>query len=274
MSSNLLELLKSFTDFCLTLYYRRFLILEMAKRDIAQNQIGSYLGFIWTFINPLVLIVIFWFVFSVGFKTPLASGFPFVVWLTTGLIVWNAFAETLNGATAVIRSNPHLVKKVLFPLSILPVVKLVAALLVHLVFILFLIMLILFHRLPGSIYWLQAVYYLIAMSVLVLGLGWLTSALSLFIRDIGQIVTVLLQFGFWSTPIFWDLKMMPASVRVWLKINPMYYVVQGYRDSFLHFIPFWERPYLTIYFWSVASVIFILGGVVFQRLKPSFADVL
>jgi lipopolysaccharide transport system permease protein/teichoic acid transport system permease protein len=246
----------------------------MAKRDIAQNQIGTFLGFFWTFINPLVLICILWLVFSVGFKTPTTRGLPFVVWLTAGLIIWNAFAETLNGATTVIRGNPHLVKKVLFPLSILPVVKLVAALMIHLVFILILVALILAYGLPASLYWFQAIYYLVAMLVFVLGLSWITSALFVFIRDVGQVIMVLLQFGFWFTPIFWNLEMMPAPIRLWLKLNPMYYLVQGYRDSFLYFVPFWHHPALTIYFWSVTAVIFILGAIIFQRLKPSFADVI
>ena len=271
---SILRLTKTFGDFLLTLFRRRFLILEMAKRDVAQNQVGSLLGFIWTFINPLVLIFILWIVFTKGFKTPTVTGVPFVVWLTTGLILWNAFAESLNGATAAVRANPHLVKKVLFPLSILPVVKLVAVLIVHLVFILILIMLILLNGLPGSIYWLQCIYYLGAMMVLVLGLGWLTSSLFVYIRDVGQVINVLLQFGFWFTPIFWNLDMMPAGIRIWLKLNPMFYLVQGYRESFLKFVPFWHHPFLTIYFWSITAVLFVLGAIVFQRLRPSFADVL
>ncbi len=268
------RLTKTFWDFLLTLFRRRFLILEMAKRDVAQNQVGSLLGFIWTFVNPLVLIFILWIVFTKGFKTPTVTGVPFVVWLTTGLILWNAFAESLNGATAAVRTNPHLVKKVLFPLSILPVVKLVAVLIVHLVFILILVTLILLNGLPGSIYWLQCVYYLGAMMVLVLGLGWLTSSLFIYIRDVGQVINVLLQFGFWFTPIFWNLDMMPAGVRIWLKLNPMFYLVQGYRESFLKFVPFWHHPLLTIYFWSITAVLLVLGAIVFQRLRPSFADVL
>jgi lipopolysaccharide transport system permease protein len=268
------KLTKSFWDFLLTLCRRRFLILEMAKRDVAQNQVGSLLGFIWTFINPLVLICILWIVFSKGFKTPTVTGVPFVVWLTSGLIIWNAFSESLNGATIAVRTNPHLVKKVLFPLSVLPVVKLVASLMVHLVFILILIVLILLHGLPSSIYWFQCIYYLVGLMVFSLGLGWLTSSLFVYIRDVGQVVTILLQFGFWSTPIFWSVDIMPESARIWLKLNPMFYLVQGYRESFLSFVPFWHHPVLTIYFWSVTAVIFVLGAIVFQRLRPSFADVL
>ena len=269
-------LIKSFSDFILTLYYRRFLIMEMARRDIAQNQIGSFLGFFWTFINPLVLICIFWLVFSVGFKTPSVIGIPFVVWLTTGLIIWNAFAETLNGATQAIKSNPHLVKKALFPLSILPVVRLVAAVIVHMVFLLILMALILVYRMPSSIYWLQALYYLAAMMVFVLGLSWITASLFVFVRDMAQVINVLLQFGFWSTPIFWNMDAMdfPAGIKSLLRLNPMYYVVQGYRDSFLNFVPFWRHSELTIYFWSVTAAAFILGALIFQRLRPSFADVL
>jgi lipopolysaccharide transport system permease protein len=268
------RLTRSFWDFLLTLYRRRFLILEMAKRDVAQNQVGSLLGFIWTFINPLVLICILWMVFSIGFKTPTVAGAPFVVWLTSGLIIWNAFSESLNGATLAVRNNPHLVKKVLFPLSVLPVVKLVASLMVHLVFLLILIALILLHGLPISVFWLQSIYYLGAMMIFALGLGWLTSSLFVYIRDVGQVVNVLLQFGFWATPIFWNQGILPERVRVLLKLNPMFYLVQGYRDSFLGFVPFWHHPALTLYFWSATAVIFIMGAIVFQRLRPSFADVL
>ncbi len=250
--------------------------MEMARRDIAQNQIGSFLGFFWTFINPLVLICIFWLVFSVGFKTPSVVGIPFVVWLTTGLIVWNAFAETLSGATPVITNNTHLVKKTLFPLSILPVVRLVAALMVHAVFLVILIILLLAYRMPFSIYWLQSLYYLAAMMVLVLGLSWITSSLFVFVRDMSQVIHVALQFGFWSTPIFWNMETMsfPETIKSLLRLNPMFYVVQGYRDSFLNFVPFWSHPGQTLYYWSVTIVIFILGAIIFQRLRPSFPDVL
>ncbi len=274
MALGIRALIKSFWEFLLTLYYRRFLIMEMAKRDLAQNQTGTFLGFFWTFINPLILICILWLVFSVGFKTPTTDRMPFVVWLTTGLIIWNAFAEILSGATTAVRNNPHLVKKVLFPLSILPVVKMTSALMVHLVFLLILIGLILGHGLPASIGWFQAAYYLCAMLVLALGLSWITSALFVFIRDVGQVIAVLLQFGFWATPIFWNLDMMPDRIRIFFKLNPMFYLVQGYRDSFLHFVPFWHHPILTLYFWSVTMALFVLGAIIFQRLKPGFADVI
>ena len=134
--------------------------------------------------------------------------------------------------------------------------------------------LILFQRMPVSFYYFQFFYYLLCMTILALGLGWAVSALNVFIRDIGQIVGVVMQVGFWATPIFWDINMMPPKVQMILKLNPMFYIVQGYRESFIYFVPFWRHPYLTLYFWAVALTVFVCGALIFKKLKPQFADVL
>jgi lipopolysaccharide transport system permease protein len=246
----------------------------MAKRDISSQHIGSLLGFFWTFVNPVITIFILWFVFSIGFKLSPRGHIPFVVWLTAAMAIWQTFAEIVNGSTGVILNNAHLVKKVVFPLSILPVVRLVAAFITHLVFLSVLIVLILLYDLPFSLYWLQAFYYFAAMSVLVLGLSWITSSINIFARDTGQIVNVILQLGFWSTPIFWDSAIMPEKVQLLIKLNPMLYIVQGYRDSFIYFVPFWQHWQMTLYYWGVTGSVFVLGALIFLRLRPHFADVL
>ncbi len=264
---------RSLVDFLHTLYFRRFLILEMAKRDVASNHVGSFLGFFWTFINPLILICILWVVFSVGFKVAPAQGVAFAVWLTAGMAIWTMFAEVLNGSTGVIVSHSYLVKKVVFPLSILPVVKLISAFATHLAFVLILIVFIIIEGLPFSLYWFQSLYYLGAMAVFVLGISWLTASLNVFIKDTAQIVTIVLQIGFWATPIFWDIGIMPENLQFLFRSNPMFYVVQGYRDSFLYSVPFWHRWELTLYFWGVTALVTVTGALVFQRLRPHFADV-
>lgn len=246
----------------------------MAKRDIATAHIGSMLGFFWTFVNPVISLFIMWLVFSIGFKSAPKGDVPFVVWLTAGMSIWNTFSEVINSSTGVIISNTHLVKKVVFPLSILPVVKLVASFITHIVFICVLLVLILLYKMPFSIYWLQAFYYFAAMCVLALGLSWITSSVNIFARDTAQIVNVFLQIGFWATPIFWDISIMPQTVQTALKLNPMFYIVQGYRESFFYAVPFWHHPAMTLYFWGVTFCIFALGSLVFLRLRPHFADVL
>jgi lipopolysaccharide transport system permease protein/teichoic acid transport system permease protein len=274
MRSRLSALCRGFLEFLLILYRRRFLIVEMAKRDIAANHVGSLLGFFWTFINPLVMILILWLVFSIGFKAAPKGNVPFVIWLTAGMAIWNTFVEAISGSTTVILSNAHLVKKVVFPLSILPVVKLVGSFITHFVFMLLLVVLILVNGLPFSFYWFQALYYFGAMTVLALGLGWITSSINVFARDTAQIVSVVLQFGFWATPIFWDIDIMPRSFRFLLKLNPMFYIVQGYRETFIYFVPFWQHGTMTLYYWGVTLVVLAAGAAIFLRLRPHFADVL
>lgn len=274
MTRRIKFLLQGFGNFLLTLYQRRFLILEMAKRDIATQHVGSMLGFFWTFVNPLIMIFILWLVFSVGFKAAPKGNIPFVVWLTAGMAMWNTFSEIINGSTGVIINNSHLVKKVVFPLSILPVVKLVGSFITHAVFLVMLLGLILLYKMPFSIYWLQALYYFLAMAILALGISWITASVNIFARDTSQIVNVILQIGFWATPIFWDLGIMPSRVQFLLKLNPMFYIVQGYRESFIYFVPFWRHWQMTLYFWGVTGFVFILGATIFLRLRPHFADVL
>lgn len=267
-------MVKSLYYFLKLLVSQRHLIVSMAKRDVVTQYVGSLLGFIWTFINPLVMIFVFWFVFSVGFKSQPMNNVPFVVWLTAGLAPWFAFADIINGSSGVVVAHSHLVKKTLFKPQILPVVKIVSCLVTHLVFLLVLIGLILFQEMPLSLYYFQFLYYLFAMCVLALGVGWAVSALNVFIRDVGKIVALVIQIGFWATPIFWDINIMSPRIQSVLKFNPMFYVIQGYRESFVYFTPFWKHPYQTAYFWTVALIALVLGALIFQKLKPQFADVL
>ncbi|OGL45992.1 MAG: teichoic acid ABC transporter permease [Candidatus Schekmanbacteria bacterium RBG_16_38_10] len=263
-----------FINFLRTLFQRRSLILEMAKRDISAQYKNSMLGFLWTFIHPIIMIFVMWLVFSIGFRVLPVGDVPFVIWITASLAIWNTFTEVVSNATESIIGNVHLVKKIVFPLSILAIVKLVGSFITHGIFLLILISLILFHGMPSSLYWIQALYYFCAMSVLALGLSWITSSVNIFARDTSQIVRVILQIGFWGTPIFWDLAIMPPKAQFILKLNPMFYIVQGYRDSFIYAVPFWEHWQMTLYFWAITGFIFVLGSMIFVRLRPHFADVL
>lgn len=266
--------LRGFIRFTRLLAHHRYLIWTMAKREIAAQYVGSFLGFVWTIIRPLVMICVFWFVFSVGFKSMPMGNIPFVVWLAAGLAPWFCFADIVTSSTFVVVGNSHLVKKTLFPAQILPIIKLLSGLITHAVFLGILLILLVFQDVPLSFGSLQFLYYLLSFSMLALGVSWLVSALNVFVRDVGQIVAVVLQVGFWGTPIFWDIKIMPAEIQFWIKLNPFYYVVQGYRESFLNVVPFWQHGWYTLYFWAITFFTLLLGAYVFRKLKPQFADVL
>ena len=230
------------------LYQNRKLVLSLAKNDFKTKYAGSYLGIVWAFIQPIVTILVYWFVFSVGLKA---------------------------GTNALIEYN-YLVKKVVFKISILPIVKIISALFVHVFFVVFALILCACYGYTPSLYTLQIIYYSICTFLLVLGLVYATSAIVIFFRDLTQIISIFLQVGVWLTPIMWDINML--SSHPWLiklfKLNPIYYVVTGYRDSMLGHVGIWNHASWTIYFWVVTILLFGLGSVIFKRLKPHFADVL
>ncbi len=267
-------MLTSFINFLKLILDKRGLIFSMSKREIVTQYVGSLLGFVWTFIHPMVLVTVFWFVFSVGFKSKPMGDVPFVVWLTAGMAPWFMFSDVILGSVGVVVGNAHLIKKTLFPAQILPIIKLLSGSVTHTIFLLVLLSLIFFQQMPASIYFLQVFYYFFCLVVLVIGIAWMVSALNVFIRDIGQVVGVVVQVGFWATPIFWDINMMPANIQIYLKLNPMYYIVQGYRETFISFIPFWTHPELTLYFWTCALSTFMAGALIFKKLKKQFADTL
>lgn len=271
-----METIRKALKFIRTIFEQWDLIVSLAKRDIGAQYQGSLLGFLWAVINPLVTIALFWFVFSVGFRVqPVAPNVPFVVWLTAGLAIWMFFSEVVLGSSEIIIQNSQLIKKTLFKAQILPIVKMLSSSVNHLIFILILLGLMFLKEQKISWYYFQAVYYFFCANFLAVGIAWLFSSISVFIRDAAKFLTLTIQIIFWITPIFWDINIMQdPKVKKVLLFNPVYYLVEGYRDSFINFVPFWEKIDQGLVFWAVALSLALVGALVFQRLKPHFPDVL
>lgn len=261
-------------EFLKAIFYNKRLLLSLIKNDFKQRYLGSYLGILWAFIQPTITILIFWFVFQVGFKSQPVDNFPFILWLITGMIPWFFFADGLSSASNSVLENSYLVKKVVFRVSLLPIIKIVSALAVHLFFLCFMMGMFMLYGYKPSLYWIQIFYYLFATIILLLGLSWITSSVVIFFKDMGQIVAMVLQFGFWLTPIFWSINIVPEKYQFLIKLNPIHYIIDGYRNCLIYDKWFWEDWTLTLYFWIVTATIFILGGLTFKRLRPHFADVL
>lgn len=260
--------------FLAKLYFCRGMIRAMAVRDIQSRYMGTFGGFVWFIIQPLSIALVYWFVFSKGFKVQPAGGIPFIVVFLAGLIPWSMFSEALNASTASINANVHLVTKAIFPTEILPVVSLVSSLFTHVLMMLIFIIIMLINKISFSFYNLQCLYYLFALSVFTLGLGWLLSAVNVFCKDVGQALGVVLNLWFWVTPIVWLQTILPPHYQFLLKFNPMYYIVDGYRSSLIYYSPIWHNPRQGLYFWIVCAFVFIGGALTFRKLKPEFAEVL
>lgn len=256
------------------LYSSRVLMMNLAKNDFKTRFAGSYLGIIWAFIQPIVTVLIYWFVFEVGFKSAPTSGFPFVLWLISGIVPWFFFSEAIINATNSMLEYTYLVKKVVFKISILPIVKIISALFVHIFFIILAIIIFMLNGYMLSIHIIQVIYYSVCTFFLIAGIVYATSAMVIFFRDLGQIVNIFLQIAMWLTPIMWSYEMISPSKQWILKLNPMYYIVEGYRDAFINHIWFWEKSGQTTYFWLICGGTCIAGMMIFRKLKPHFADVL
>ena len=262
------------------LWDNRALIFKLSKNDFKTKYAGSYLGIIWAFIQPVVTIVMYWLVFEKGLKAGAQLSregihVPFVLWLSAGLVPWFFFSEALNSGTNALLEYNYLVKKVVFKISILPIIKIISALFVHVFFVAFLLVLFACYGFYPDLYTLQVLYYTFCMFMLVLALCYTTCSIVIFFRDLSQIIAIVLQIGMWATPIMWPFaETVPQQFQWIFKCNPMFYVVMGYRSALIDKSWFWENPLQTLYFWMVVAVTFVFGTVIFKKLKVHFADVL
>ena len=265
-------------DLLTELKNKRKMVLELAKSDFKKRFVGSYFGVVWMFIQPIVTVLIFFFIFQLGMKSvPPVPDTPYVIWLIPGLVPWFFFQEAVQGITNNMQEYNYLVKKVVFPVELLPIIKLLSALMVHLCFIAIMFAVFVIAGYMPLVSWLQLIYYSFAASMLALAIGYFTSAINVFFKDMAQIVNICMQFGMWLAPImYWDG--MFTQNHPWMaplfKLNPFYYIVYGYRDSMLTGNWFFERPMNTLYFWGVTIILFYFGLKIFTKLRPHFSDVL
>lgn len=261
------------------LWQNRQLIWKLSTNDFKKRYAGSYLGKIWAFVQPVITVLMYWIVFDKVFQTRaqlVASGVevPYVLYLTAGLVPWFFFSEALGNGTSAMLEYTYLVKKVVFKISILPLIKVIAASFTHIFFAAVLLVIASCYGYFPTFYTLQVVYYTFCLFVLVLGICFMTSAVVVFFKDLQQIIAIGLQLGMWATPILWDIGMLSPTMQKIMSINPLVYVVEGYRNSVYGTTWFFEDIPGTIYFWCVTIILFALGAFVFKRLKIHFADVL
>lgn len=262
------------------LWNNRRLIWKLSKNDFKTRYAGSYLGIIWAFVQPVITVLVYWLVFENGFSAKpemFKSGVevPFVVYLTSGLVPWFFFSEAVSQSTNALLEYNYLVKKVVFKISILPLIKIIAACFIHVFFVGVLLLIYFLYGYGFTPYLFQLVYYSFCMAILVLALSYTFCSVVIFFRDLSQIVAIALQIGMWATPIMWSITRVEGTVfETIFKLNPLYYIVNGYRQSLFGHTWFFQDWQLTLYFWVVTILLFTFGTVVFKRLKPHFADVL
>ena len=261
------------------LYQNRRLIWRLSRNDFKKRYAGSYLGTIWAMVPPIVTVAMYWVVFDRIFGsgpqvTYTGGEVPYVLFLTAGLVPWFFFSDAVMGGMTSLMEYNYLVKKVVFKVSILPIIKVTAAMFVHIGFSVVLVLIAAFYGYTPTVYTLQLFYYTFCEYVFILGLSYATCAIVLFFRDLQNLISIIMQVGMWATPILWNINTLREKYKPFIKLNPMTYIVEGYRSAVYGQQWFWEHFYSSTYFWIVTALLFVVSALIFKKLKPMFADVM
>ena len=262
-----------------SLLHNRQLIIQMTKREVIGRYKGSVMGLMWSFLNPIFMLAVYTFFFSVVFKARWTgagsieeSKTQFAVVLFVGMIVHGVFAEVLNRAPTLITSNINYVKRVVFPLEILPVVSLGAALFHSLVSLM--VLLIAFVAFNHFLYWTIIFLPLVLLPLVIISLGfaWMFASLGVFLRDVGQTVGIFTMVLMYISPVFFPITAMPEKYRPIMMANPLTFIIEQAREVLIWgHLPDWLG--IGIYT-LIACAIAWLGFIWFQKTRKGFADVL
>lgn len=264
-----------FSNFLRKVVLHRGLIKNLVVRDLKSRYVGSAMGVFWSVIHPLVLLASYTYVFSVVLKQqlgPEAGISSFAVYLFCGILPWLLFQETVARSSNILVDNANLITKTLFPAEILPVSVLLANLVNHLIGVALLLVIVIIGFHQFSLLTFVAPIYLVALLLFSQGLSWIIASLQVFLRDTAQVMTVVLTFWFWLTPIFFDEKRIPSQLVFLMHLNPLAQIVVGYRHCLLSAEP--PRWQGLVFLYAAALLVFISGGLFFRHSKKSFADVL
>jgi len=256
---------------------QRDLILQFVRREVLGRYRGSLLGIGWSFITPVLMLSVYTFVFVDVFKArwpgaESGGGVEFALQIFAGLIVFNLFAELVIRGPRLILEQPNLVKKVVFPLEILPWISVLAGLF-HMLLSLFILVLV--------TAWARGTLPLTALALplvilpfvpLMLGLSWLLAALGLFVRDVGLMMGVMVNLAMFMSPVFYSVRSLPEGVQVIMNANPLTLIIESLRQVLL--LGLWPDWLALFWYWVAATLVAIVGAYFFEVTRKGFADVL
>jgi teichoic acid transport system permease protein len=261
-----------------------YLILRLSAFELKSANTNNYLGRVWEILNPTIQLTIYWFVFGLGVRggqeVMMDDGtqVPFFTWMLTGMIVWFFVNPAISASSKSIYSRIQLISKMSFPMSAIPSFVIMANVYTHLMLVAVVIVYLQFTDFKLTVYILQLPYFMLATILFLLALALITSTLSTIVRDVQQIIQSTLRMLMYLTPLLWHpehLIFKGIDYAPLLKVNPLYYIVEGYRASLLGTT--WypaEYPLLTLYFWITVLVLFLIGSVLHLKFRNRFVDYL
>jgi ABC-type polysaccharide/polyol phosphate export permease len=263
------------TLFLKNLVERRSLIFQLVRRDFEQRFVGSAAGWVWGLIHPLVLLLSWTFVFNICLKMrlgPTEVTDNYTLYLFAGMLPWLLFSDTLLRSSSSLIEHSNLITKTVFPAEIVPISIFLSSLVSHVLAVTLAVATVALWLNQISVMLVFLPVYVFLIGLLAVGLGWVFASLQVYLRDTAQMLSVILTFWFWLTPIFITEDLFPPELRFLIAANPLAYVVRAYRDLLLsHRLPdFGDVGVIAVY----AAATFVAGGLFFRYMKRGFADVL
>lgn len=249
--------------------------VAMARMMLRKRYSGSVLGVVWALVKPTFYFFIYWFVMAIGIRgSRTIEGISYAMWMIPGITAWFFLGDVITRGGVSILSNRHLVTKLVYPIDTIPVSEVLSLFFVHLAMLGIAITIFILSGFGIGIYILQIPYYVLCSLLLSLAIAFLLSALTAVSKDIKHVINSFMTGFFWLTPILWSVAKIGSPLKQIILMNPLAYVVLGYRDSFVSHTWFFQKGGYTLYFWVVLAAITLLAAVVHSKLRHEYADVL
>ncbi|WP_026570726.1 ABC transporter permease [Sediminibacillus sp. JSM 1682029] len=257
-----------------------YLVRRLSMYELKVSNNNNYLGMAWEIINPLIQIGIYWFVFGYGMRerSNINEGdlqVPFVLWLVAGIVVWFFFYQSTIQGSKSIYSRLKILSKMNFPMSVIPNYVIFSKFYVHVIMSVITIVIFQLSGYPINIYYLQFIYFILATFCFMYSLALITSTLSTLVRDVHMFLQATLRMLLYLSPILWTMESLPEELQFVMKINPLYYLIEGYRAGFFgtgwYLFDHWQY---TIYFWLLTVVLFFIGSNLHMKFRRHFIDFL
>lgn len=265
-------------EFLKTIIKHRKIAWQLGKNDFKNRFANTSLGTIWGFLSPFIFMIMYVIVFQYIFVTPGPEGAPYVVWFMPGMAMWMCINDGIIGASSSIRAYSYLVKKVVFPVDIIPIISLISNAFVALfLFVIATVTCIAFHFIPNV---LQVIYIIFSAYAFIIAFTRFTSAVATLVPDFTNLLGIIMQLCFWFTPVVWNLSQIAShqTITKIIKAMPFTYLVTGLRDAFMNSslgnIVTQSNFIYTIIFWIITIIMFLWGDYIFKKSKKDFADVL
>ena len=259
------------------------LIIRLAAYETKSKYQMNYLGVLWQFLNPLIQMLAYWFVFGIGIRksSEVVTGVgevPFIIWMLAGLIPWFFISPTILDGSNSVYKRINMVAKMNFPISSLPSVAIAANLFSYFVMMAIYVIVLLAFGIYPNLQWLEYIYYLFCMIVFMFAFSLFNSTISVLVRDYQFLLQSATRLMFFLLPIFWDISTQlgdkhPALLNV-IKLNPLFYIIDGFRNSFFDGSWFFEDITYTLYFWAFTLLLLTVGSVLHMKFRDRFVDFL